>query len=93
MFTLPEGPLVLYLYHPFAAPVMRRFLDCLGRCLQASPRPVYLLYTNPELATLLDRTPFLEKLWDVQFPMSREDVAADRFGSAYERIVAYQAVM
>ena len=89
-FEFPGGALVIFLYHPFAAPVMRRFLDNLGRTLQAHPRPVYLLYTNPELAAMLDATPFLVKLWDAHFPMSRQDIAADRFGSMYERIIAYR---
>ena len=82
---------MLYLYHPFAAPVMTRFLDQVHCALQAERRPLYLLYTNPELGSMLERTPWLEKLWDRHFAMSNEDVAADRFGSHYERIVAYRA--
>ena len=89
---LPPDPLVLYLYHPFAAPVMQQFLQHVGRSLAANPRPLYLLYTNPELASMLDGTPFLKKLWDMHFVMSEEDIAADRFGSRYERIAAYRAV-
>ena len=88
---LPPGPLVLYLYHPFAAPVMTRFLEHVRRALAAGRRPIYLLYTNPELGSMLDQTPWLEKLWDRHFAMSNEDVAADRFGSHYERIVVYKA--
>lgn len=90
-YALPAGAVVLYLYHPFAAPVMERFLAHVAHSLAQHPRPLYLLYTNPELASMLDRAPFLEKLWDKHFPMSNEDVAADRFGSNYERIVAYRA--
>ncbi len=92
-FALPPGPLLLYLYHPFAAPVMARFLEHVGRSLQAFPRPLYILYTNPELARMLEETGFLDKLWDRHFAMSNDDAAADRFGSHYERIVAYKAVI
>ena len=88
---LPSGPLVVYLYHPFAAPVMMRFLEHVRSALEAERRPLYLLYTNPELGSMLDKTPWLEKLWDRHFAMSSEDIAADRFGSHYERIVAYVA--
>ena len=88
---LPSGPLVLYLYHPFAAPVMARFLKHVQQALEVEPRPLYLLYTNPELGSMLDRTPWLEKLWDRHFAMTNEDVTADRFGSHYERIAAYTA--
>ncbi len=90
-FTLPAGPVLLYLYHPFAAPVMERFLEHVGRSLQQDPRPLYLLYTNPELASMLARTPFLEKLWDMHFAMSNEDAVADRFASSHERMIAYKA--
>lgn len=91
LMELPTGPLVLYLYHPFAAPVMARFLEHVHHALQVESRPLYLLYTNPELGSMLDRTPWLEKLWDRHFAMSNEDVVADRFGSHFERIVAYTA--
>lgn len=91
-YTFPDGPLLLFLYHPFAAPVMERFLNHLAHTLKARPRPIYLLYANPELATLLDRTGFLSRVWDIHFPMSQEDVAADRFSSSYERIIAYRSV-
>ena len=89
-FQLPGGPLLLFLYHPFAAPVMERFLEHLARSLAIHPRPIYLLYTNPELAAMLDKVPFLERLWDMHFTLHDEDVAADRFGSRWERIIAYR---
>ena len=87
---LPDSPLVLFLYHPFAAPVMGRFLQRVEQSVHDAPRPVYLLYANPELAPLLDRTPFLEKLADAHFAFDEEDVAADRFGSRSERITTYR---
>lgn len=90
-FDLPHEPLLLYLYHPFAGPVMQRFLDHIGRSLQAHPRPLYLLYTNPELASMLARTPFLTEMWNMRFAMSNEDVAADRFDSHDEQMIAYRA--
>ena len=90
-YTFPNTPMVLFLYHPFAAPIMQKFLDHLGRTLQENPRPLYLLYENPELANMLGRCPFLTQLWDAHFPMSNADVAADRFASSYERIIAYRS--
>ena len=86
---LPPGPLLLFLYHPFAAPVMRRFLDHL---LAAAPpsREIYLLYTNPELAPLLDSTPGLTRLWEQWGWLTANETAADRFGSRQEQTIAYQ---
>ncbi len=90
-WRLPAGPLVVYLYHPFAAPVMRRFLEQMRASLEAEPREMVLLYTNPELDGLLRETAWLGRMWDECFGMTEEDIAADRFGSRWERMVAYQA--
>lgn len=45
----PDGPLLVHLYHPFEADVLRRVLQSLDATLQTSPRPVviaYLLYSS-----------------------------------------------
>ena len=89
-FELPCDPMVLFLYHPFAAPVMRRFLQHLEQSLHADPRPVYLLYANPELAPMLDGNANLQQLSNVHYPFSAEDTAADLFGSHSEHIITYR---
>ncbi len=89
--ALPAGPLVLFLYHPFAGPVMRRFLNHVKAAVAAEPREVYLLYANPELAPEIAATPGFTQLWREVFPFSAEDVAADRFGSTYEVMAAFRA--
>ena len=86
---LPDGPLILSIYHPFAAPVMRAFLARVGASLQSHPRRIWILYFNPELHPMLKASPWLEVAWDECLPMSAEDRAADRFGSEWERVVAY----
>lgn len=86
----PEGPLVLFLYHPFAAPVMRRFLDHVLACARACPREIYLLYANPELAPMLDKTPDLMRLWELWTTMTPQETAADRFSSSEEHTIAYR---
>ena len=90
-FELPSGPLVLFLYHPFAAPVMRRFLQHLEQSIGTDPRPVYLLYANPELAPMLDGNPSLQQLSNAHHPFSEEDTSADLFGSRSEHIITYRA--
>lgn len=89
-FTMPGGPLVLFLYHPFAAPVMRRFLDHLLGAARTERREIYLLYTNPELAPMLDKTPGLTRLWGEWSMLTPSETAADRFGSIDEHTIAYQ---
>ncbi|MGI4827538.1 MAG: class I SAM-dependent methyltransferase [Janthinobacterium lividum] len=92
-FALPSGPLVLFLYHPFAAPVMHRFLEHLARSVHENPRPLYLLYANPELAPILDQTQNLERVFDRHLAFNEEDIAADRFGSRSEHIIAYRSTL
>ena len=89
-FKLPAGPLVLWMFHPFAAPVMRRFLESVQRTLQQEPREVWVLYANPELHPMLRSMPWLEVVWERCLGLSQEDRAADRFGSEWERMVAYR---
>jgi SAM-dependent methyltransferase len=42
-FELPGGPLVIYLYNPFGAPVM----DAVARRAAAAHGPVHVVYINP----------------------------------------------
>ena len=94
--ALPDGPVLLYLYHPFAAPVMRAFLEHVRREAEArrtgaGADEIYLLYMNPELDGLvMEQLPGLARLWDEPFAMDAEDAAADRFGSHDERAIAYR---
>ncbi len=48
-FSLPEGPLVIYLFNPFPESGLRMLLRNLERSLAEHPRPVYVLYHNPLL--------------------------------------------
>jgi predicted RNA methylase len=52
-FELPTEPLVIYMYNPFNAYVMKRVVDRVLASHSAYPRPIYVIYANP----------FLEELW------------------------------
>jgi predicted RNA methylase len=52
-FALPEEPLVIYMYNPFGAEVMREVVESVNAALAASPRELLVVYANP----------FHEKLW------------------------------
>ena len=52
-FPFPDGPLVVYLFHPFPEPVLEEVLGNLERSLQQYPRPAYLIYYNPVLEHVL----------------------------------------
>lgn len=91
-FDLPSGPLLLFLYHPFAGPVMRRFLAHVQKALKAEAREIILLYGNPELTPEIVATPGYREIWRDVFMFSGEDTEADRFGSTYEQFAIFEAI-
>ena len=61
-FPLPGGPLVIYLFNPFSESVLRQALENIVRTLRAEPRPIYVLYHNPQLERLLVERNELRKI-------------------------------
>jgi len=83
-FELPDAPTLLFLFHPFEAPVLRKLLrqieTQLGRRAAANRNQVPaldLIYVNAECADVLDRHPAFTQLFLDNVPMSSEDHAAD----------------
>ena len=88
---LPEGPLLVFLFHPFEAPVLRRVLRRLtahgGASGQgkssahgkssACSESIDLLYVNAEHAAVLDRDPAFTRVFQGLVPMSITDHVAD----------------
>ena len=89
-FTYPDAPLVVYLYHPFLAPMLRKVLANLERQRLESSHPTYLLYANCRYEKTMARFPLLEVAWDYSIPLSAEDAAADRHGITQERFTLYR---
>ena len=86
---LPETPLVLFLYHPFLAPVFRRLLANLRRSLVRRPREVWLLYVNPACDRELQRSGLFRKRWNYPVDLPPEEALPDRFGNASEQVAIY----
>ncbi len=61
-FTLPEGGLVIYLFNPFPESGLRRALANLRNLIDAHPRPVYVVYHNPQLEAVLNETGRLKRI-------------------------------
>jgi SAM-dependent methyltransferase len=76
-FELPETPTLLFLFHPFDAPVLKQLLRRVERQFAKRPGRLDLLYVNAECADVLDRNPGFEQLFLDKVPMSPEDHAAD----------------
>jgi SAM-dependent methyltransferase len=54
---VPAGPVVLFLYNPFGADLLRAVLDRVREALRASPRPAWVIYEAPVHRELLDADP------------------------------------
>jgi SAM-dependent methyltransferase len=88
----PDGPMLLYLFNPFLAPVLRRVLQNLERQLRRSPRPTYLLYADNEGFTqVMDSFAFLRQISESNFPFSPEDAVFDPAHGTHERFTLYSA--
>jgi hypothetical protein len=61
-YPLPPDPGIYYFYNPFQSPVMELVLRNIGRSLEEHPRPVYILYSNPVHASLLDACSWLRRI-------------------------------
>jgi SAM-dependent methyltransferase len=61
-FSLPEEPLVIYLFNPFPEAGLRRVVSNLEQTLRARPRPVYMLYHNPLLEPVLAASTVLHRI-------------------------------
>jgi SAM-dependent methyltransferase len=89
----PDGPLVLFLFDPFVAPVLRRVLANLERQLRRSPRPAYLLYEwhphTPGITKVINSFKFLKEISDTPYTFSPEDAAFDPFERTEENFTLY----
>lgn len=88
-FTYPDGPLLIYLFHPFLAPVLGRVLANLERQLRRSPRETYVLYARNPRFEVLRRFPFLREISETSYALSPEEVAADYFEMTEESFTLY----
>lgn len=55
-FALPPEALVLYLFNPFPEAGLKRALRNLEKSLTEHPRPVYVVYHNPQMESVLKET-------------------------------------
>jgi SAM-dependent methyltransferase len=89
-FDLPATPVLLFLFHPFEAPVLRQLLRRIETQFAARPKSARepsldLIYVNAECASVLDRNPAFAQLFLDNVKMSPEDHAADLEAIARQR--------
>jgi len=61
-YRFPAGPLLIYLFNPFPESGLRRVIDNLRQSLREDPRPVYMLYHNPQLEPVLNQSGYFTKI-------------------------------
>ena len=76
-FELPQTPTLLFLFHPFEAPVLKQLLRRIETQFARRPGTLDLLYVNAECADVIDHNPGFTQLFRENVPMSPEDHAAD----------------
>lgn len=75
-FPLPAGRCVVFLFNPFAAPVLRRLLQAWR--LAGREGELDILYVNNEQEKVLRSKPGFERLFHGQIRRSHADTVADR---------------
>ena len=76
-FPLPPGPVVVFLFNPFGATVMRRLLKSWKKTASQLPGHIDLLYVNNEQEHVLEASPSFRRLYIGKVPRSHSDAIAD----------------
>ena len=91
-FDFPATPCLVYLYNPFAEPILKQLIERLEQSFRANPRPLDVLYCNPVSARLLENHPSYRQLWCGPIPVSAEDAAAESFASSDEPCFLFRRI-
>ena len=89
-FSFPEGPCLLYLFNPFAAPVVAHLIERLESEFAGRPGLLDVIYFNPEAGELLEAHPGFSLLWTGTVEMSEEDAAVDHVASPEDLCSVYR---
>jgi predicted RNA methylase len=76
--AFPGGPCVVFLFNPFGAAVMRRFVRFIATRFASRPTQVDILYVNNEQEGVLEAAPGFVRLFQGRVQRSRADAIADR---------------
>jgi hypothetical protein len=76
-FAFPDGACLAFLFNPFGAAVMRRFLRSVASTFAGRPGELDILYVNNEQEGVLEAAPGFARLFLGQVQRSRGDAIAD----------------
>jgi SAM-dependent methyltransferase len=71
----PSGPCLVYMYNPFAEPVMRAVLEVLRERFGGRRDELEIVYQKPEQATALEKD--FDLVWGGVYALSEEDRVSD----------------
>lgn len=74
----PSGPCVCFLFNPFGAPILRRFLKHAVQSFAAHPGQLDILYINNEQEHVLERARGFQRQFSGRIRRSRADYRAER---------------
>jgi SAM-dependent methyltransferase len=77
-FEYPAGPCLVFLFNPFAAPVMRRLLSDCRRTFAVRAGQLDILYVNNEQESEFERQRGFARLFSGKVMRSRDDTVADK---------------
>jgi hypothetical protein len=83
--SLPEGRLLIFMYNPFIAPMMRRLLARVEAAAGDRRGEIDLLYVVPQQEDVFAEFPGFELLWSERIGMSEVDAATDHVSSPEDR--------
>lgn len=90
-FRWPRGPLLVYLYNPFACSLVAQMAERLASvATSGGSRLVDMLYVNPTCADTLARQGLFTRLWTARIEMSEADRKADPYGTTSDLVSAYR---
>ena len=92
-FELPPGLVVMYLYHPAFAGLLRRLAKILVEHQASDPaNKVFLIYCNPAAAHAFDRTPGFRRFYAAHHAFDADDFANHIHGNDGDSLVIWQSV-
>ena len=89
---LPAGPCLLYLFNPFARPVVERLARRLASRFADRKGMLDVIYFNPEEAEAFEAEEGFRRMWRGTMAMSEEDAAADLVASPEDLCELYRWV-
>lgn len=89
-FRWPRTPLLVYLYNPFACPLIASITESLAALAESGSGLLDLLYVNPTCADTVEKQGLFVRLWTARISMDDPDQKADPYGTTSDLVSAYR---